>query len=138
MKTVKFHISAPSTIVSALDSRGARSTIISRDLERLYTMYERALRRISLSVEEACLIVDALNGTINDLSTAARFWIGVQDAIELEGFDQKWQVDGDALIKKLQELDEITALAIVDAAERFWESQSEDIREAVKKLFYIR
>lgn len=133
-------IRIPKNLAAEIDSRGKRSTVINRDLERLYTLYDRALRRLDLTVDEACLIVDALNGTIHDVRSGVRFWIDVQDAIELEGLAEKWNVDGKALIEKLTALDELSCMAIVDAAERFWYGEKYrdmDIREAIKKVFHI-
>ncbi|MFY9604024.1 MAG: hypothetical protein WAR00_05190, partial [bacterium] len=40
------------------------------------------------------------------------------------GLDKKWQVDGKALVKKLKALSHVQALALVDAAERFWQANT--------------
>jgi len=128
-------------ILEELAKRGPhRAPIVNRDLERLYTLYQRALRRVQLTIDEACLIVDALNGTLHDVTSGTRFWIGVQDAIELDRLDEKWNVNGAALVQKLSALDDLTAMAIVDAAERYWNDEryhDRDIREAVKECFGI-
>lgn len=140
MATKTVSINFQPEIMDALAERGQRAPTVNRDLGRLYTLYDRALRRLDLTVDEACLIVDALNGTIHDVRSGVRFWIDVQDAIELEGLAEKWNVDGKALIEKLTALDELSCMAIVDAAERFWYGEKYrdmDIREAVKKVFHI-
>jgi len=127
-------------ILEELAKRGPqRAPIVNRDLERLYTLYDRALRRVKLTVDEACLIVDALNGTLHDVTSGTRFWIGVQDSIEMDELDEKWGVDGKTLIEKLSKLDDLTAMAIVDAAERFWcdEKSGDDFRKAVAEHFGI-
>jgi hypothetical protein len=123
-----------------IKSRGGRSTVVSRDLERLYTLYSRALKQIDLTVEEGCLIVDSLNSTLHDADSARMLWGGIEDSIELDGLAEKWAVDGPALVEKLKGLNEIQALAIVDAAERFWNGgeRNEDIKAAVKDCFGIR
>jgi len=127
-------------ILEELAKRGPqRAPIVNRDLERLYGLYARALRRVKLTIDEACLIVDALNGTLHDVTSGTRFWIGVQDSIEMDELDEKWGVDGKTLIEKLSKLDDLTAMAIVDAAERFWcdEKSGDDFRKAVAEHFGI-
>ncbi|MEW8957836.1 MAG: hypothetical protein AB2448_01800 [Moorella sp. (in: firmicutes)] len=137
----KIAIYIPDHLLAEISTRGDnRSGIISRDLERLYTLYRRALAQVTLSVEEACLIVDALNGAKFEADTARLLWAEIEDACNLDHLDEKWQVDGQALVQKLRELNEIQALALVDAAERFWEASDvgeRDVREAVKEFFNI-
>lgn len=126
-------------IIAALDERGQRSVVVNRDLERLYTLYDRALRRASLTLDEACLVTDALNASLYDAKTAHLLPAGVSDAIEMEGLTEKWGVDGEALVKKLSALDEFSCMAIIDAAERVWADESErDFREVVTEKFGIK
>ena len=125
-----------------LEARGDnRNHVIHRDLERLYTLYSRAIREVQLTADEACLIVDTLNGTLMDANTARLLWANVEDACNLDHLDKKWEVDGPALVEKLQGLNDIQAMALVDAAERFWNSPdigNVDIQERVKEHFYIK
>lgn len=115
------------------------SAIINRDMERLYALYLRSLRQVQLSPEEACLITDSLNGSLYDANSARMLWGGIQDSIELEGLAEKWVIDGPALVEKLKQLNEIQCMAIIDAAERYWEEcPQENIREDVKRFFEIR
>lgn len=129
------------SLAAEIRSRGTnRSGIISRDLERLYTLYKRALREVPLSLGETCLIVDALNGALIDADTARLLWAHVEDGIRIDGLDRKWNVDGAALVEKLRGLNDLQAMAIVDAAERFWEmSQSGEVglEEGVRKCFNL-
>ena len=138
MPVAKIHVSLPNDLLSQIDERGqARSTIISRDLNRLYTLYRRALRQVNLTVDEACLIVDALNGSITTADDAGLLWARILDAIRYDKLDEKWKIDGKELVEKLQQLNELQAMAIVDAAERFWQLDSNDVREDVKRCFGI-
>src|SRR5690606_30197063 len=106
------------------EERGkARSTVITRDLDRLYTLYRRALRRANLSLDEACLITDALNGSSVTTDTAYMLWAAIENSIKYEGLQEKWKVDGKALVEKLLSLNEIQSLAVIDAAERFWNNK---------------
>jgi len=131
------------SIAAELCARGNnRSAVINRDLGRLYVLYRRALRQAplsSLSIDEICLVVDVLNGSIHDANTAHMLWAGVEDGIRLDGLAEKWDVDGPALVEKLRALNDIQSMALIDVAERFWEKCSEgdigDIRETIRRLF---
>ena len=140
MATKSVSVNLRPDILDALAERGQRAPTINRDLTRLYFLYDRALRRLDLTVDEACLIVDAMNGTIHDERTSLMFSFGVEDAIQLDGLDEKWGVDGKALMDKLSTLDEIGCMAVVDAAERYWHNEKYrkmDVREGVKEVFRI-
>ena len=140
MSTVqRISVSMYQRLLDQIEERGgARSTIISRDLERLYTLYQRALRRADLTIDEACLITDALNSSLYTADTAHLLWAGVEDAVRHENLAEKWGVDGQALVEKLKSLSEIQSMAVIDAAERFWSQQKyrdQDMREAVAECF---
>lgn len=140
MATKSVSVNLRPDILDALAERGQRAPTINRDLTRLYFLYDRALRRLDLTVDEACLIVDAMNGTIHDERTSLMFSFGVEDAIQLDGLDEKWGVDGKALMDKLSILDEIGCMAVVDAAERYWHNEKYrkmDVRDGVKEVFGI-
>ena len=108
-----------------LSARGDnRSHIIHRDMERLYTLYRRTLREVSLSLPECWFIVDMLNGSLMDANTAGLLWASAEDACSMDGLDKKWQVDGKAFVQKLKNLSSIQALALIDAAERFWQANT--------------
>ena len=92
----------------------------ARDLERYYALLDHCLAVIVLTEAEASLICDALNGTLIDHRTYHLVWASVDDAIRLDGLDEKWGVDGPALVGKLRDLDHCGMLAIADAVDRFW------------------
>lgn len=135
---VKISITIPEKVLQKVDARGEnRSATISRDLERYYTLLQRALKQVSFTVEEACLLADALNGILIDANTVQLLWANVSDAVSLDRLDQKWGVDGQALVEKLRGLNDIQAMAVADAVERFWEEPEGDIKEKVARLFGI-
>jgi|GEM_PF-1448512 len=139
----RWTITVPPALADEITARAKggreRSTTIARDLSRLYELYKLALREIPLTTGEACLICDVLNGTLMDVSSAAFLWAEVEDGIRLDGLGTKWNVDGAALVQRLKNLDRLTCLALVDAAERFWAGDlTEDARTAVQRYFYIR
>lgn len=119
------------------DARGGSSVVINRDLERLYTLYRRAIREVSLTLAEAQLIIDALNGSLFDAQSAPMLWANIEDACNLDGLDDKWHVDGPALVGKLRGLNALQCMAIADAAERFWElpDGDRDLDADVRKIF---
>lgn len=136
-KTVGVYLSEQ--IDNEITQRGDnRSHTINRDLERLYTMYRRAIREIPLSVKEACLITDAMNGTLMDGNTAQLLWASIEDAISLEGLAAKWEVDGPALVEKLRGLNAFQCMALCDTAERFWCLKDVSLEDGVRQCFSIR
>lgn len=96
------------------------SHIASRDLERYYEALRTALCDIPLTGGEAQAICDALHGTLMAPSTVSVMWAEIDDALRHNRLAAKWQVDGPALIGKLRQLSYVQALAVVDAAERYW------------------
>lgn len=101
-------------------------------------MYGRAIKEIPLTYKEACLIVDTLNGVLMDANSARLLWAEIEDACRLDGADNKWEVDGTALVEKLKKLPLMHCMALVDAAECFWNLPDEDrdLRR-VKEFFNV-
>ncbi len=127
-------------VEAAILQRGDnRSFTINRDLDRLYDLYRRAIQETSLPLAEASLLVDCLNGSLMDARGAGMLWANVQDGIKFDGLDEKWQVDGKALVEKLRGLTQVQCLALVDAAERFWALPAGErgIEDGVRKCFNI-
>ena len=134
-KAVKISISVDADLLAALDARtdkymgGNRSATIIEAVNNYWALLDLGLTlaRKSLTENEACLILDTLNGTwtggfpggpeATRWAQNALIW-EVSDAISLNGADQKWSVDGKALIAKLQALDGLARLALADWARR--------------------
>lgn len=127
----------PQELEKEIAARGEFSDVVRRDLDRLYTLYRRALARVELTENEAWLVADAMNGTLMDATTAPFLWASVEDTIQLNKLDKKWNVDGAKLVEKLRRLSDIEALAIVDAAERFWVGNMRGEDGDVKKYFGV-
>lgn len=130
-----FNISLSSETTAQIDCRTegdgrkkntlGRSSVIDRDLDRYYTAlrYARAELRKLFTGDEVAAIVDNLNGVW--LSSPAEISIrgialNVADGIALESLDQKWKVDGSALVQKLNSLTFTQSCALADAVEQFW------------------
>jgi hypothetical protein len=93
-------------------------------LERYYGALRLELARLPFSEQELLLLLDAVNGWASPAEPVEIIVQGlrwqVQDAIEQEGLDQKWGVNGAALVERLRQLTPTQTLALVDALERVW------------------
>lgn len=141
----RIYVSMPLSLVAEVESRvgqKSRSDVVSRDLDRLYSLYRRAIGSLDLTVQEASLLLDVLNGSLYDVTTAPMLWAAVEDRIRLDSLDEKWGVDGHELVEKLKSFTDVQALAIIDAGERYWygdqKYQELSFEEAVKELFRIK
>lgn len=108
--------------------------VARRDLERYYHLLAAELRQVRLTEAEACLICDALNGTIMiDSGSISMLWAEIDDAIRLDGLDTKWGVTRESygfhgssedtihpFVNKLRNLTATQTAAVVDAVERWW------------------
>lgn len=105
------------------DDANSRSAVIDRHLERYFDMLARARRELRqlFSDSETMLIVDTLNG-VGFWDTMAVYMVAheVADAIEMDGLDAKWKVDGPALLTKLANLSAAQSLALVDSVTLWW------------------
>ena len=133
-------ITLPPATLADLDARGPRSTVIARDLGRLYDLYRRHMPELSRG--EAMLICDALNGTATGQTPGAllaqMLVPEVEDAVALDHLDQKWEVNGKELAEKLKGLDPIGTLAVIDAAERFWRAVDDSGEAKAEEYFRVR
>jgi hypothetical protein len=91
-------------------------------LDRYTYMLQRSLPalRETLSEKEISLIADSCNGTMFQAWSVPLLYANIEDSISLDGLDEKWGVDGAALLDKIRALDLSTTFALVDAVERFW------------------
>lgn len=105
------------------DSEGSRSAIISRHLDRYFSMLARARRELRelLTDGETMLIVDVLNG-VAFMDTFGIYLVAheVADGIALDRLDQKWEVDKQQLMTKLARLNDAQHLALVDSVTLWW------------------
>lgn len=119
------------------DSDAAISRTADRDLHRYYALLARALP--AFAEPEASLLVDALNGIITEPHSAHLLWANVEDA-QREGLAEKWGVDGLALVQRLRALTPFEALAVADAAERYWQGpyRQSDMTAALRQVGLVR
>lgn len=127
-------------LLTELDARGEnRSEILRLDLGRYYRLLAdaRARLRERLTPAELSAILDVQNGHwYGDRIDAAEIWANVEDGCRLEGLDQKWTIDGPALVEKLKGLPLIEVHALADATVRFWHAvgQGDQTREPSRAL----
>lgn len=93
----------------------------------------------ALSEPEWALIFDALNGVWHDQPQLAVSGLahGIADAIAMDGLGDKWDVDGDTLVGRIEGMDAVEKLAVIDAAERWWSSDrlgADSFRDALAKV----
>jgi hypothetical protein len=120
-------------IKAALTERGEDSSGIElRDLKRYYSLLNYHLLELTLCPSEVHLVCDALKDyRVEDDSEQARvIWKQVAAAIQRDQLDQKWKIDGSALIHKLQALNHLQFMALVDAVERFWIREKSNLHES--------
>lgn len=105
------------------DTTGERSMRVNRMLDRYFATLQwcrRDLRKL-LNDQEIALILDSLNGVAHyDTYSIQLVWAGVADSIEMDELDKKWEVNGPELVAKLKALDYAHEVALVDAAEMWW------------------
>lgn len=111
-------------LLTQLDARGEnRSQQVTQDLGRYYRLLADARTRLRaiLARAELCAIIDIQNGHRYSAPLYAdEILANVEDGCRLEGFDQKWEIDGPGLAKKLKTLDLLAVHALADATQRFW------------------
>ncbi len=122
-----------------LAAHTAAGRSISGTVNTVADRYQETVRRSMprLSLGEWCLIFDSLNGYFaSPASTAVGgIALNVSDAVELDRLDEKWDVDGRALVDKLRAMSWPQLLSILDASERWWienDGKSTDIDESVR------
>lgn len=129
MPVIKQTISLPEPVAASLKLRdGQLSGAVSRAVMRYLSIlaYERRELRQQFSAAECGLILDACNGiAFMDSFSVRLFPAGVRDAIEMDGLDRKWQVDGQTLLVKLDATTFPQRMALVDAVQRWWNRGAE-------------
>lgn len=112
-----------------------RTAIIEQVIERYFLLVDGSRRQLpdKFSRDELCLIMDACNGLVT--GRPSYIWAEVYDAIRLHRLDDKWSVDGQALVSKLQELSDVELYGLEEAIRRFWQQPDKDTDEALRLAF---
>lgn len=101
------------------------SEIARRDLERYYYLLRASLP--TFTVEDAFTLVNALNGHLSQPETAHLLWAEVEDS----------ELGNEQLVARLRTLSRFECMAIIDAVERAWNSETyhiDNMEERVRKV----
>ena len=97
------------------------------DLAVFWSMLDISLAyaKRDLTQSEAKAILDVLNGTYWDatnvgMMTGGGLTLEFRDAITLNGLDKKWDFDAPTFLAKLEKMDRMSTLALMDWARMFW------------------
>lgn len=119
----KISITIDAALLSELDARGdERSGVICTDLSRYYRLLAEARKRLReiLTPAELSAVIDVQNGHwYAEALHADEISANVEDGCR-DGLDQKWSIDGPALVEKLKRLQLLEVHALADATVRFW------------------
>lgn len=131
MPQIRFTVSLSPTAREVLDARvnsttrssGDRSYTISEMIERYDALLARVRHDIrdSYAASELGLMADACNGTQWETYSIPMLPASIEDAIQYDHLDDKWSVDGAALIARLNTTSIVERYALVDAIERYWD-----------------
>lgn len=124
--------------ITSRNDFNSESQVIVRDLTRLYSMYQLALRDISLTVSEAILICEVLNEVTLDINNACNLWARVEEACRMQNRHKEWDIEEyEPLVRKLQALSLVHCVALIDAVERFWinNDYTGGLYQVVQRLF---
>lgn len=108
--------------------------VANRDMARYYNILKYALREVALTEQEAMLVCDALNGVFFDDFSIRLMRASVEDAIIHDRLDEKWGVDGEALIVKLRSYSIGALYSVADAVEQWWSMSNPELSNYEKLL----
>lgn len=128
MPVEKFSISLMPKVSAQVDRReGQRSTSINKCLERYFWLMEHERRQLRqlFNDGEISLLCDLMNGTMFADPYSVQFITAeAADGIALDRLDEKWKIDGPALLEKLKALSYGANLALIDAVQLWWHRSS--------------
>jgi hypothetical protein len=116
-------VSQDSQLKVSLLQRGEDTSAIGvRDLKRYYTLLNSHLLEISLTASEASFLCEILKNYRfeDDPDQVKTIWKQIEQGIQQDRLDQKWSVNGEGFVHKLQTLTYLQLIALVDAVERYW------------------
>lgn len=102
-------------------ARGGFSGTTSECLARYFEALRRAraILKPQFSGPELAFLCDILNGSLMQAYSVPLLYAEAADALP-EGYAEKCQVDGAALVTKIRALSYVECAALVDAVERWW------------------
>ena len=127
----------------ALQERSEMGKSPSLTASEMVDAYLSLLRRSlpTFTENEAMLMMDAMNGCLIDYHAPTTLWANIADAVSIDRVDQKWQVDGYALVERLRKLTPFEQWAIYDAIRRAWNSETyriDNMAERIRKVGLVK
>ena len=127
-------VSQNAAMNTTLPSRGEDCRgIESRDLKRYYALLNYYLLETTWTENEAHLICEALKDYQfeDDPEQARTVWKQIHNAVHRDHLDQKWSINQEIFHRKVQDLNELEAIALVDAVERYWVRAKSEPQESL-------
>lgn len=126
------------SVIDRLASKSSASAAIARACDR-YLFLVKACRP-ALAYEEWMAVIDCLNGyasqeNVNQYVYALTF--NLSDSFNLDAINEKWKIDGQALLDKVQNMTSCEKLSIVDVADQFWSNDwknAKDYRDVLNQI----
>lgn len=119
------------------------SRVAKRDLDRYYSLLANAIPRFS--EEEVLILVNVLNGAKYEPQMAHRLYVDVLEYLEESNEDYHSQAVSDdvrTLVLRVKAMSTIECMAIIDAAERFWQGtyhkEPEEVKRKLKEVGLIK
>lgn len=112
------------------DVYSSKEESVNRAVGGFLLMRKLSLKKLKslFSQNEKNGIVAAFNGTIIEfdfIPPKTMLIAGIEDSISLDGLDSMYQFNGVELLQKLQELEEIDCLFLLEETHRFWNNDGE-------------
>lgn len=132
-----------SELIERLPQRGditdaQRDILLAEEVREMLEAHAFMLRRCTptFTMNDAMLIMDALNGVLLMKETVHLIWAEISDAIHMDGLDKKHNVDGDALVKRLRDMGQrpFECMALADAVSRAWNASEYHVENLEERL----
>jgi len=124
-----------STTVSLLNTQALflreRHNYISESLNTVIELYKDLIniekRKLDLTENEVEYIFDCLNGIIPNALAVQMLHASIEDAAVYDSLHLKYNVDVKQLSSKIQNMNNLQRLAIIDAAQVFWYCKADNV-----------
>lgn len=120
----KFSIYAGLPVDRLLKVGDNRSGRINTAVERYLLVCKRELP--GLTKNEWLVVMDALNATVLTADMIPYLPQEIEDAMEYDRLDEKWEINGDALVQNLKGLSTSGLVALCEAFERWWAAEGDN------------